>query len=273
AEERVRSISDSAAQGEEEEEKEENKSWRWKMQQHLMQMQPMMAAAYASNTITTDHIQKYLDENKQLILAIMDNQNLGKLNECAQYQAKLQQNLMYLAAIADSQPQAPAAHAQIPPNAVMQSGGHFMQHQQAQQQVNPQSLMAARSSMLYAQQPMAALHQAQQQQQQQSIHSQLGINSGGSNGLHILHGEANLGGNGPLSSGGFPDFGRGSGTSGEGIQGNRGLCVDRGANKQDGVGTENPHPGSGGGRGSLTGGQNADESEQSYLKASEEEGN
>ncbi|GLJ31173.1 hypothetical protein SUGI_0624670 [Cryptomeria japonica] len=240
------------------------------MQQHLMQMQPMMAAAYASNNITTDHIQKYLDENKQLILAIMDNQNLGKLNECAQYQAKLQQNLMYLAAIADSQPQVPAAHAQIPPNAVVQSGGLFMQHQQAQQQVTPQSLMAARSSMLYTQQPMAALHQAQQQQQQQSLHSHLGISSGGSNGLHMLHGEANMGGNGPLSSGGFPDFSRGTGASGEGIQANRGMCIDRGANKHDGAGTENAHPGPGDGRGSSTGGQNTDGSEQSYLKASEE---
>jgi hypothetical protein len=28
-------------------------------------------------------IVQYLDENKQLILAILDNQNLGKLNECA----------------------------------------------------------------------------------------------------------------------------------------------------------------------------------------------
>lgn len=27
---------------------------------------------------------QYLDENKQLILAILDNQNLGKLSECAQ---------------------------------------------------------------------------------------------------------------------------------------------------------------------------------------------
>lgn len=30
------------------------------------------------------HCWQYLDENKQLILAILDNQNLGKLNECAQ---------------------------------------------------------------------------------------------------------------------------------------------------------------------------------------------
>jgi len=42
-------------------------------------------------------------------MAILENQNLGKLAECAQYQALLQKNLMYLAAIADAQPQPPAA--------------------------------------------------------------------------------------------------------------------------------------------------------------------
>jgi hypothetical protein len=46
---------------------------------HMMQQM----AAYASSNITTELIQKYLDENKQLILAILDNQNLGKLNDCA----------------------------------------------------------------------------------------------------------------------------------------------------------------------------------------------
>jgi hypothetical protein len=40
-------------------------------------------ATYSGTAITTELIQKYLDENKQLILAILDNQNLGKLNECA----------------------------------------------------------------------------------------------------------------------------------------------------------------------------------------------
>jgi hypothetical protein len=54
--------------------------------------------------VTTELIQKYLDENQQLILAILENQNVGKLAECARYQARLQQNLMYLAAIADAQP-------------------------------------------------------------------------------------------------------------------------------------------------------------------------
>uniref|UniRef100_A0A0C9RV68 TSA: Wollemia nobilis Ref_Wollemi_Transcript_11377_3306 transcribed RNA sequence n=1 Tax=Wollemia nobilis TaxID=56998 RepID=A0A0C9RV68_9CONI len=141
--------------------------------QHPMQghqMQPMIPA-FATTNITTEHIQKYLDENKQLILAILDNQNLGKLNECAHYQAKLQQNLMYLAAIADSQPQSPAAHSQIPPNAAIQPGAHYMQQHQAQQQV-AQSVMAGRVPMQYAQLQQEHQHQQQLQQQQQQQQQQ-----------------------------------------------------------------------------------------------------
>ena len=62
------------------------------------------AVAAEPKVVTTELIQKYLDENQQLILAILENQNVGKLQECAQYQARLQQNLMYLAAIADAAP-------------------------------------------------------------------------------------------------------------------------------------------------------------------------
>ncbi|KAL0903135.1 hypothetical protein M5K25_027489 [Dendrobium thyrsiflorum] len=62
--------------------------------------------------ITTEEIQKCLDENKQLILAILDNRNLGKLAECAQYQSQLQKNLLYLAAIADSQSPTSTVHPQ-----------------------------------------------------------------------------------------------------------------------------------------------------------------
>ncbi|XP_074320680.1 GRF-interacting factor 1-like [Silene latifolia] len=124
-------------------------------QQHLMQMQLMMAAYY-SNNVTTDHIQQYLDENKSLILKIVESQNSGKLNECAENQARLQRNLMYLAAIADAQPQQASVHSQYPQNSMMQSGAHYIQQQQQQQQqaqqMSPQALMAARSSMLYSQQ-------------------------------------------------------------------------------------------------------------------------
>ncbi|XP_008794036.1 GRF-interacting factor 1 [Phoenix dactylifera] len=215
------------------------------MQQHLMQMQPMMAAYASPNQITTDIIQQYLDENKQLILAILDNQNSGKADECAENQAKLQRNLMYLAAIADSQPQVPTI-AQFPPNAVMQSGPRYMQHQQAQQ-MTPQSLMAARSAMLYAQSPMSAL----QQQQQAALHSQLGMSSGGNSGYNMLHGETSIGGNGTLAAGVFPDFGRSSGSA-----------------KQE-VGNALPTEGHGG----NSGGQSGDATEPLYLKGSEEEGN
>ncbi|XP_021897028.1 GRF1-interacting factor 2-like isoform X2 [Carica papaya] len=55
--------------------------------------------------VTTEQIQRYLDENTQLIMVILENQRLGKFSECTSYQAQLQQNLMYLASIADAQPQ------------------------------------------------------------------------------------------------------------------------------------------------------------------------
>ncbi|XP_010542791.1 PREDICTED: GRF1-interacting factor 2-like isoform X2 [Tarenaya hassleriana] len=99
------------------------------------QMIPMVPSFPPTN-ITTEQIQKYLDENKKLIMAILENQNLGKLAECAQYQALLQKNLMYLAAIADAQPQssapppAPAVAPQMAPHPGMQPQGYFMQQAQ-----------------------------------------------------------------------------------------------------------------------------------------------
>ncbi|RDX68146.1 GRF1-interacting factor 1 [Mucuna pruriens] len=219
------------------------------MQQHLMQMQPMMAAYYPNN-VTTDHIQQYLDENKSLILKIVESQNSGKLSECAENQARLQRNLMYLAAIADSQPQPPTMPGQYPPSGMMQQGAHYMQGQQAQQ-MTPQQLMAARSSLLYTQQPFSAL------QQQQAMHSQLGASSG----LHMLQSEGsnvNVGsGSGTMGgSGGFPDFVRGS--TGEGLHSaaaGRGII---GSSKQD-IG------GSGEGRGGSSEG-----GETLYLKSADD---
>lgn len=92
---------------------------------------------------------------------------------------------------------------QFPSNATMQPDARYMQHQQAQQ-MTPQSLMAAPSSMLYGQQSLSTL-------QQQSLHSQLGMSSGANNGLHLLQGETGVGSNGAVTSRGFPDFGRNSG--------------------------------------------------------------
>lgn len=203
-----------------------------------MQMQPMMAAYYPNN-VTTDHIQQYLDENKSLILKIVESQNSGKLTECAENQSRLQRNLMYLAAIADSQPQPPTMPGQYPSSGMMQQGGHYMQAQQAQQ-MTQQQLMAARSSLMYA----------QQLQQQQALQSQLGMNSGGSQGLHMLHSEgANVGGNSSLGTGGFPDFGRSS--AGDGLHG---------SGKQD-IGNAD-------GRGGSSSGHSGDGGETLYLKSS-----
>ncbi|MED6173824.1 hypothetical protein PIB30_063332 [Stylosanthes scabra] len=118
-------------------------------------------------------------------------------------QSRLQRNLMYLAAIADSQPQQPAAMPghQYPPSGIMQKGSsHYMQAQQQQQQ-----LMAARSSLLYAQQPFSLL----QQQQQLGVTS----SSTATPGLHMLQSsEASM------ASGGLPDFARG-GEGGRGLLG------------------------------------------------------
>ncbi|KAK8510615.1 hypothetical protein V6N12_055542 [Hibiscus sabdariffa] len=107
---------------------------------------------------------QYLDETKSFIWKIVESQNSGKLSECVENQERLQRNLVYLAVIADSRSQPSTIHPQIPSSGIRQpGGGHYMRHQQAQQMMQ-QSLMTARSSMLYAQQPFSAL------QQQQALH-------------------------------------------------------------------------------------------------------
>ncbi|XP_060185218.1 GRF1-interacting factor 1-like isoform X2 [Lycium barbarum] len=203
------------------------------MQQHLMQMQPMMAAYYPTN-VTTDHIQQYLDENKSLILKIVESQNSGKLSECAENQARLQRNLMYLAAIADSQPQPSSMHSQFSSGGMMQAGTHnYLQQQQAQQMAT-QSLMAARSSsMLYGQQQLSPFQQ-----------QQLGMSSGsGNSGLHhMLQSESSPHGGGGGNGGFSHDFSR--------------------ANKQDIGSTMSAE-----GRGGSSGG---DGGENLYLKASDD---
>ncbi|XP_009801724.1 GRF1-interacting factor 1-like isoform X2 [Nicotiana tabacum] len=210
------------------------------MQQHLMQMQPMMAAYYPNN-VTTDHIQQFLDENKSLILKIVESQNSGKLSECAESQAKLQRNLMYLAAIADSQPQPPNMHSQLASGGMMQAGQHYLQ-----QQLTTQSLMAAArssSSMLYGQQQQQSLSALQQQQ---AYHNQLGMSSSGggsSSGFHMLQNDNT---HNSSTSLGFPDFGRGG-------------------NKQD-IGNSLSDQGRGGSSSSHGG----DGGENLYLKAADD---
>lgn len=117
----------------------------------------------------------------------------------------------------------------------MQSGARYMPQQSAQMMA-PQSLMAARSSMMYAQPALSPLQQ--QQQQAAAAHGQLGMGSGGTtSGFSILHGEASMGGGGGagnsmMNAGVFSDFGRGGGGGGSGgKEGSTSLSVDvRGAN-------------------------------------------
>uniref|UniRef100_A0A7N0U4X5 SS18 N-terminal domain-containing protein n=1 Tax=Kalanchoe fedtschenkoi TaxID=63787 RepID=A0A7N0U4X5_KALFE len=115
-----------------------------------------------------------LDENKQLIIMILENQSQGKLAECAQYQAVLQKNLMYLAAIADAQPQAQqqAVLSQTPVQPALQQG-HFMPQ--------PQPIMTQQQPhMLTPNMPLQFHNQMQfiQPQQQQLFPGHLGIRPG-----------------------------------------------------------------------------------------------
>ncbi|KAJ9188616.1 hypothetical protein P3X46_003952 [Hevea brasiliensis] len=188
------------------------------------QMIPVMPS-YPPANITTEQIQKYLDENKKLILAILDNQNLGKLPECAQYQAQLQKNLMYLAAIADAQPQTPTMPPQMAPHPAMQQGAYYMQHPQA-------AAMAQQSGIFPQKMPLQFNnpHQMQDPQQlhQAAIQGQMGMRPmGANNGMHPMHAEATLGSNGPSATAGSNDVRGGSkqdaseaGASGADGQGN-----------------------------------------------------
>ncbi|GFH28417.1 uncharacterized protein HaLaN_26902 [Haematococcus lacustris] len=59
-----------------------------------------------------------LEDNYLYIKAIVDQQNLGRVEEMAKYQSILQDNLMKLASLADSQPGANAGPAPAAPPAV-----------------------------------------------------------------------------------------------------------------------------------------------------------
>ncbi|CAI9101085.1 OLC1v1038331C1 [Oldenlandia corymbosa var. corymbosa] len=190
-------------------------------------MIPVMPSFPPAN-ITTEQIQKYLDENKKLILAILDNQNLGKLAECAQYQAQLQKNLMYLAAIADAQPQTPAMPPQMTPHPAMQPGGFYMQHPQAAaaamaQQPGPGGMFPPRMPLQYTNPLAMPDHQQQQQLHQQAMQGQIVIRPGGgpSNGMHAMHSESaapsGMGGSGggPPASSGQSDRGKQDGAASE----------------------------------------------------------
>ncbi|XP_055827912.1 GRF1-interacting factor 2-like [Solanum dulcamara] len=155
-------------------------------QQQQPQPQPPIlnsAPPLPLSAITTEQIQKFLDENKNLILAILENQNLGKLSECAQYQAMLQKNLMYLAAIADAQPQQSSATSQAP--STPQLGNQMQQTQAALQQQQG----AAISKLPFQLNALPSQEQQQQMlqfQQQQQFQGQYGFGPTANNAMRQL---------------------------------------------------------------------------------------
>ena len=50
-------------------------------------------------------IVQYLEDNEVLITTIMECINTGRVDDAVRFQQRLQQNLMWLAGIADTQPQ------------------------------------------------------------------------------------------------------------------------------------------------------------------------
>ncbi|KAL9263143.1 GRF1-interacting factor 3-like protein [Drosera capensis] len=128
--------------------------------------------------VTTQQIQKCLDENYRLIWALLDNQNSGKVvAESSQYQEQLQKNLTYLAAVADAQPQpqTPPPAPQVSQQATAQQS-HSVQHPQSTvpQQQPGGSLGPKLPSQMSATPPDDQSNQHQmirfyQQQQQQGI--------------------------------------------------------------------------------------------------------
>ncbi|KAI3457949.1 hypothetical protein Pfo_014612 [Paulownia fortunei] len=191
-----------------------------KMQQQAPQT--MNSAPTPLNLVSTEQIQKYLDENKNLIMAILENQNMGKMAECAQYQAILQKNLMYLAAIADAQPQGSTMPSQLPTSSVAPQGNSpVLQTQPSTVQQQPGAPVAKLPFQLNALRPQDQQNQLLQFQQQQQLQAHFGLGAGTNSGLHLLM-QPGLG-----SSGSSMDL-RGSqpgtleASSGDG-QGNSGL--------------------------------------------------
>ncbi|KAJ4726738.1 GRF1-interacting factor like [Melia azedarach] len=148
------------------------------MSSKIMQQSPQIFAPPAE--ITTEQIQKCLDENKQLIMAILENQNLGKSAECALYQTQLQQNLMYLARIADAQPQAPKMPSQMSPSpspsphSSMPRENYTLPSQPTTTQ-QQQGFMASKGPLPLHDQQQQQQHPRVYVQQQQLIAGQMGM--------------------------------------------------------------------------------------------------
>ncbi|KAK6149344.1 hypothetical protein DH2020_016869 [Rehmannia glutinosa] len=134
------------------------------------------------NLVSTEQIQKYLDENKNLIMAILESQNMGKVAEYAQYQAILQKNLMYLAAIADAQPPGSTMQSQAPTSSVAPQGeSHMLQTQASPVQRRTGGPVPKMPFQLNVVRPQDQQNQFIQFQQQQQLQGHFSLGGGGAN--------------------------------------------------------------------------------------------
>ncbi|EXB43112.1 hypothetical protein L484_002580 [Morus notabilis] len=164
--------------------------------------------------ITTQEIQKCLEENEQLILAVMEHQRVGKFDECAPYKrclvivgrmretpvcwfgnceekvstdyshrARLQQNLTFLSNLADAlpQPPPPSVPPQILPQLIAQQG-QCLQHPEAalmSQQQPASSMVRIHFWPNNDQQQPSCFHQ------QHFIQAQMGANPIAATDIHM----------------------------------------------------------------------------------------
>ncbi|KAL4187445.1 hypothetical protein AMTRI_Chr09g39050 [Amborella trichopoda] len=190
-------------------------------QQHPMQavVPPIPIAS-----ITTEHIQKVSSFICKLIM----------------YQNRLQKNLMYLAAIADAQPQSPPVHPQMPPHATMQPSGPYIQHQQTGQQpiFTPKVPIQFTPQQMQEQQLHHQLQQQLHSRHPQMVQGPLSMRPVVTNGMQMMHGETMLvaNNNQQPGMGGFAQGGASSGSM-DGAQVSRGFMRDVQGNKQE-VGSE-----------------------------------
>ncbi|KAK6118516.1 hypothetical protein DH2020_047783 [Rehmannia glutinosa] len=135
------------------------------------------------NLVSTEQIQKYLDENKNLIMAILESQNMGKVAECAQ---PLVNNQVYL---------------QAPTSSVAPQGEpHMLQTQASPAQQQPGGPVPKMPFQLNVLRPQDQQNQFIQFQQQQQLQGHFSLGGGGANnGLHFM--QPGIGG-----SGGMMDF-------------------------------------------------------------------
>ena len=85
-------------------------------QQQQQQQTPGQPAQKQQLVLSSELIQSYLDQNQLFIAAIVENQAMGKLQAAMEYQIKLQQNLLFLASLADQSGGGHAAQPATPSN-------------------------------------------------------------------------------------------------------------------------------------------------------------